>query len=85
MNLTELEKENGRKAFEAVKAAGGKVSFDEYDAIMSPVRYFVPVHWGWAGTHGRKSCADKLCAFAACKMGLLKQVNNTYETTQQSI
>ncbi len=79
MELTELEKENGTKAFEVIKKAGGQVTFDEFDKLMSEVRYWYPIHWGWAGAHMGKPNGDKLCVFSACAMGLVKQTKTGYK------
>ena len=50
MALSLLEVENGRLAARVVFAAGGSVSFKEYDHLTKDEKYFVPLGWiwGWA-------------------------------------
>lgn len=78
--LSELERENGRIAWKVVDDAGGFLTFREYDAAMEPKKYFTPINWinGCGDRYIWKSNNDKLCAFAAVKMGLLKQTDTGY-------
>jgi hypothetical protein len=68
------------KAVKVVEDAGGVVTFDEYDRLMWPIRYISPVEWiaGWGNPTLHKANNDKLCAFAAVKLGLLKQTETGY-------
>lgn len=69
-----------RTALKTVAAAGGCVTFDQYDTLMRSVVYFVPITWiaGWGDPVLHKSNNDKLCAFAAVELGLLKQTDTGY-------
>ena len=82
MKLSNQEKELGRLALRVVNDAGGSVSFKRYDELMYPVVYFSPFNWidGWGlGRKAWKQNNDKLCAFAAVAMGLLRQTEKGYE------
>ncbi len=68
-------------AASVVKEYGGEITFDAYDAAMYFIRYYTPFHWiaGWGLTRGeKKSNDDKMCAFAAVRLGLLKQTKTGY-------
>jgi hypothetical protein len=67
-----------------VEEAGGAVTFEQFDGLMAPEGYFAPASWasGWGLPRAqRKANTDKLCAFAACKAGLLRQTDTGYEVT----
>lgn len=65
-----------------VHAAGGRITFEQYDADMKGKKYWTPFYWiaGWGGPIGiRKANNDKMCAFAACRVGRLVQTDTGYE------
>lgn len=76
-----MEQENGRLAAKVVAAHGGRVTFAEYDELMTREKYFTPLEWatGWGDWALWKANNDKLCAFAAVKMRLLRQTKTGYE------
>lgn len=78
--LSEHERQLGRLAAEVVRDAGGSVTFDQYDGLMAKQRYFAPLNWidGWGDSVVHRKNNDKLCAFAACQMGLLMQTDGGY-------
>ena len=79
--LTTLETENAKIARRVVATFGGKISFADYDKAMKRENYFVPLSWcaGWGDRVLFKENNDKLCAFAACKIGLLEQTSTGYK------
>ena len=82
-DLTEIEKSCGHLAADTIAEAGGSVSFDAYDRLMRTKEYFRPFHWaaGWGLARSQqKGNADKMCAFTACKMGLIVQTDGGYRT-----
>ena len=81
MSLSSQEEALGRLAASKVCAFGGRVTFAEYDAIMRAELYFSPISWiaGWGDHSVWKANNDKLCAFAAVKMGLLKKTASGYQ------
>lgn len=64
-----------------VREAGGKMTFRQYDVAMSKERYFAPIYWieGWDDVVLHKQNNDKMCAFVACNMGLIKQTRTGYK------
>ena len=84
LQLSQIELSNGRLAHKVVVANNGKVTFAEYDSLMRSIKYFTPITWiaGWGNSVVWKANNDKLCAFAACKMGLLIQTKEGYEDAQ---
>ena len=79
--MSEQEQRLARQAADVIAAWGGFVSFNDYDALMSRVFYFAPLHWVCSLARPRsvgKANTDKLCAFAAVKMGLITQTNGGY-------
>lgn len=69
-------------AAQAVERAGGSVTFDQYDALMVKETYLIPIHWiaGWdLPRRYRRANTDKLAAFKAVELGLLKQTETGYE------
>ena len=64
---------------EVTKANGGQITFGEYDVAMMQRSCFAPINWiaGW-GTGRLKQNQNKMCAFAAVKLGLLKQTEIGY-------
>ena len=65
-------------AFDVVERAGGSITFEEYDSAMAMETYFTPINWiaGWGLSRAdKKANDDKQCAFAACRLGLLRQTN----------
>ena len=70
-------------AHEVVIAAGGTITFEEYDKAMSARTYFAPINWiaGWGNHNVLRANNDKMCAFKAVEMGLLVQTENGYLLT----
>jgi hypothetical protein len=84
--LTYKEQTLGRLAHSVVQSGGGSLSFTEYDAEMAKEIYFAPFHWCAGLGLGKKAWRannDKLCAFAACRMGLLKKTATGYEVVKK--
>lgn len=81
--MGDLERSNAELATEIIKKAGGEVTFDEYDKLMSGQKYFVPMRWGWHGTVGRRPDADKLCVFTACRLELVEKTDAGYKVITQ--
>ena len=51
-------------ALDVVAENGGKITFEQYDAVMYPKKYFTPI---------------QMCAFSACEVGLIEQTNEGYK------
>jgi hypothetical protein len=86
--LTTQEEMLGLLAATVIAKAGGVVTFDEYDNLMARERYFAPIMWcqGWGQPQLLKSNQDKLCVFAACRMGIVRQIDDCrYEVTQKGL
>lgn len=82
-DLTPSEQSCARLAASVISEAGGSVSFDEYDDLMRYRRYFRPFNWvaGWGLSYAdQKANSDKMCVFAACKMGLVVQTDAGYRS-----
>lgn len=80
--MNELEKANAELAAGKVAAAGGFMTFEQFDEAMRHESYVTPVNWvaGWGlSVAERKANHDKLCAAAALKLGLLVQVDFGYQ------
>lgn len=83
--VTCLEKYCAEIALEIVKSAGGSVTFEQYDDLMFKRQYPHPINWidGWGLCKiTRKKNNDKLCAFTAIKLGMLKRNNRGYEVVK---
>lgn len=81
--LTYQEQSCARLAASVISEAGGSVTFDEYDNLMLPRHYFRPFNWvaGWGLSRAdQKANSDKMCVFAACKMGLVIRTNTGYRS-----
>lgn len=76
------EESCAKVALGVVERAGGSITFADYDAAMAKEFYFPPMHWlsGWGlSRSAKRSNDDKMCAFAACKAGVLRQTDVGYE------
>lgn len=79
--LSEKEISLGVRAADIIRCAGGMISFDKFDALMSKEVYYAPLNWCQGIGLGRrvwKANTDKLCIFAACKLGLVEPIENGY-------
>lgn len=76
---SKLDVYNAYIAADLVAAHGGFLSFDKYDELMyrKPIISFWITGWG-LGLSSHKRNIDKLCAFAACELGILKQTKKGY-------
>ena len=77
-----MELKLAQMARDKILTAGGEVTFNEYDSLMYPERYFTPFNWiiGWGLPVGdKKRNNDKMCAFAACKHKLIEQTKTGYK------
>ena len=83
MNLSWQEQHCAKAAVEVIKKNGGTIAFDEYDKAMYQVIYFSPISWASIGFDlgykTKKMNKDKLCVFAACKAGMVRQTETGYE------
>lgn len=79
------EKLCGHAAALVVQASGGSVTFDEYDELMKSQYYLAPMNWcqGWGDRTLLRSNQDKLCAFKAVQMGLIRQTETGYELVEE--
>lgn len=74
-------------AARVVMDAGGAITFADFDDAMEPQIYFAPLHWvaGWGlPVRHRKRNLDKMCAFAACELGLIEQTADGYRVVTPS-
>jgi len=85
ITLSDVEKCLGTLACEKILSRGGVVTFAEYDALMYEVKYFFPISWiaGWGDPVLWKRNNDKLCAFAAVRMGLIRQTPTGYKVAKR--
>lgn len=85
--MTDNEIDIATIAARAVERAGGYVTFDQYDELMVTEKYLIPTHWiaGWdLPRHYRKANTDKLAAFAAVELGLMRQTETGYSINSNS-
>jgi|HubBroStandDraft_2_1064218.scaffolds.fasta_scaffold216727_3 hypothetical protein len=80
------EEHCAKVACEVVRSFGGFATFSQYDEGIKSKIYFAPFHWaaGWGNPVTHRRNTDKMCAFQAVKMGLLKQTDTGYEAVAQS-
>lgn len=73
----DTERDAAMVAVKVIEAAGGKMGYSEYGAVMKPIKYWKPMEWGLDALN--KDNSDRLAVVTACKLGLVKQTDEGYE------